>query len=60
MTSRLFKPDKLKQGRVLAALIKGGTILVPLRSMFEQMVRRLPTTRAARPSTFRSPEPTSK
>ncbi len=31
------KPDRLKQGRVLAALIKGGTILVPLRSMFEQM-----------------------
>jgi hypothetical protein len=30
------KPDRLKQGRVLAALIKGGTILVPLRSMFEQ------------------------
>jgi len=31
------KPDRLKQGRVLGALIKGGTILVPLRSMFEQM-----------------------
>jgi len=31
------KPDRLKQGRVLAALIKDGTILVPLRSMFEQM-----------------------
>jgi hypothetical protein len=30
------KPDKLKQGRVLAALVKGGTILVPLRSLFEQ------------------------
>ncbi len=30
-------PDKLKRGRVLAALVKGGTILVPLRSMFEQM-----------------------
>ena len=30
-------PDELKQGRVLAALVKGGTILVPLRSMFEQM-----------------------
>ncbi len=30
------KPDKLKAGRVLAALIKDGTILVPLRSMFEQ------------------------
>jgi hypothetical protein len=31
------KPDLLKQGRVLAALVKGGTILIPLRSMFEQM-----------------------
>ena len=30
------KPDKLKQGRVLAALVKNGTILVPLRSLFEQ------------------------
>ena len=30
-------PDTLRQGRVLAALIKNGTILVPLRSMFEQM-----------------------
>jgi len=27
----------LKQGRVLAALVRGGTILIPLRSMFEQM-----------------------
>jgi hypothetical protein len=31
------KPDRLKQGRVLAALVRGGTILIPLRSMFEQM-----------------------
>jgi hypothetical protein len=31
------KPDVLKQGRVLAALVKSGTLLVPLRSMFEQM-----------------------
>jgi len=31
------KPDRLKQGRVLAAIVRGGTILVPLRSMFEQM-----------------------
>jgi hypothetical protein len=31
------KPDRLKQGRVLAALVRGKTILVPLRSMFEQM-----------------------
>ncbi|TAM87713.1 copper amine oxidase N-terminal domain-containing protein [bacterium] len=31
------KPDVLKHGRVLSALVKGHTILVPLRSMFEQM-----------------------
>jgi hypothetical protein len=31
------KPDVLKQGRVLAALLKDGQIYVPLRSMFEQM-----------------------
>ena len=31
------KPDVLKQGRVLAAFVKGGTLLIPLRSMFEQM-----------------------
>ncbi len=31
------KPDVLKQGRVLAALVKNGQIYVPLRSMFEQM-----------------------
>jgi len=30
------KPSELKAGRVLAALVKGHTILVPLRSMFEQ------------------------
>jgi hypothetical protein len=30
------RPDRLKQGRVLAALVKGSTILVPLRSLFEQ------------------------
>lgn len=31
------KPDRLKKSRVLAALVRGKTILVPLRSMFEQM-----------------------
>jgi hypothetical protein len=29
-------PDTLKNGRVLAALVKGDTVLVPLRAMFEQ------------------------
>jgi hypothetical protein len=31
------KPDTLREGRVLAALVRGGTVLIPLRSMFEQM-----------------------
>jgi hypothetical protein len=31
------KPDTLKHNRVLAAIVRGSTIFVPLRSMFEQM-----------------------
>ena len=31
------RPDRLKRGRVLAALVRGNTVLIPLRSMFEQM-----------------------
>jgi hypothetical protein len=31
------KPDVLRQGRVLAALVRDGTLFIPLRSMFEQM-----------------------
>ncbi len=31
------KPDLLRSGRVLAALVRDGEILVPLRSMFEQL-----------------------
>lgn len=30
-------PDTLRQGRVLGALVSHGAVLVPLRSMFEQM-----------------------
>jgi len=44
------KPDVDKQNRVLAALVRGKTILVPLRSMFEQMgatVEYDPATRTA-------------
>ncbi len=44
------KPDRLKQNRVLAALVRGNTILIPLRSMFEQMgatVSYDPATRTA-------------
>ncbi|HEY9084862.1 MAG TPA: stalk domain-containing protein [Candidatus Tyrphobacter sp.] len=31
------KPDILRQDRVLAALVRHGSLLIPLRSMFEQM-----------------------
>ena len=31
------RPDTLTQGRVLGAIVRGGALLVPLRSMFEQM-----------------------
>lgn len=30
------KPDRLKENRVLAALVRGNDVLVPLRSLFEQ------------------------
>ncbi|MBD5655579.1 MAG: copper amine oxidase N-terminal domain-containing protein [Candidatus Eremiobacteraeota bacterium] len=30
------KPDKVSRGRLLAALVHGNTLLVPLRSLFEQ------------------------
>ena len=30
------KPDRLKANRVLAALVRNGVVMVPLRSMFEQ------------------------
>jgi len=31
------KPDTLRQGRVLGAIVSHGALMVPLRSMFEQM-----------------------
>jgi hypothetical protein len=31
------KPDRLSQHRVLTAIVRGTTILVPMRSLFEQM-----------------------
>ncbi|MGP6158334.1 MAG: copper amine oxidase N-terminal domain-containing protein [Vulcanimicrobiaceae bacterium] len=31
------KPDKLEHGRLLVALVKDGTVLGPLRSLFEQL-----------------------
>ena len=53
-------PDVLKQGRVLAAYARNGTIYVPLRSMFEQMgASVLLQIRQARLRQSQSPAPRS-
>ncbi len=49
------KPDTLKQGRVLAALVKGGTVLIPLRSMFEQMGATVSYDAASKTVTVQKP-----
>ncbi len=49
------KPDELKRGRVLAALVKGGTILIPLRSMFEQMGATVSYDPASKTATVSKP-----
>ncbi len=49
------KPDELKRGRVLAALVKGGTILIPLRSMFEQMGATVSYDEASKTATVTKP-----
>jgi hypothetical protein len=49
------KPDTLKQGRVLAALVKGNTLLIPLRSMFEQMGATVSYDAASKTATVSKP-----
>jgi len=49
------KPDVLKQGRVLAALVRGGTVLIPLRSMFEQMGATVSYDAASKTTTVSKP-----
>ncbi len=49
------KPDVLKQGRVLAALVKNGTVLIPLRSMFEQMGATVSYDAASKTATVSKP-----
>ncbi|MGA8532507.1 MAG: copper amine oxidase N-terminal domain-containing protein [Candidatus Tumulicola sp.] len=49
------KPDVLKQSRVLAALVKGGTLLIPLRSMFEQMGATVSYDAASKTATVTKP-----
>ncbi|HEY5095274.1 MAG TPA: copper amine oxidase N-terminal domain-containing protein [Candidatus Eremiobacteraceae bacterium] len=49
------KPDELKQSRVLAALVKDGTIFVPLRSMFEQMGATVSWDEASKSATAQKP-----
>ena len=49
------RPDILKQGRVLAALVRGGTLLIPLRSMFEQMGATVSWDAGSRTATVSKP-----
>ena len=49
------KPDVLKAGRVLSALVKNGTILIPLRSMFEQMGATVSYDAASQTATVSKP-----
>ena len=49
------KPDLLKQGRVLAAYARGGTLFLPLRSMFEQMGGTVSYDPASRTATVSKP-----
>jgi len=49
------KPDELKQNRVLAAFVKNGVIMVPLRSMFEQMGATVSWNAASRTATAQKP-----
>jgi hypothetical protein len=55
------KPDKLKQNRVLAALVRGSTkSSFPCARCSSRWARRFRTIPLPRPPTFRSPAPTSK
>jgi hypothetical protein len=49
------KPDELRRGRVLAALVRGTTILVPLRSLFEQLGGTVAYDRRTRSTVVRAP-----
>ncbi len=49
------RPDVLKKGRVLSALVRGGSILVPLRSMFEQMGATVSYDAATKTATISKP-----
>jgi len=49
------KPDRLHQGRLLAAMLRGGAILVPMRSLFEQMGGTVYYDPAARSVEVRKP-----
>jgi len=49
------KPDTLRANRVLAALVRGTTVLIPLRSMFEQMGATVSYNRATRTADVQKP-----
>ena len=48
-------PDVLKQSRVLAAFVHGGTLYIPLRSMFEQMGAAVSYDPASKTATVSKP-----
>ncbi|MHB8348906.1 MAG: copper amine oxidase N-terminal domain-containing protein [Vulcanimicrobiaceae bacterium] len=49
------KPDTLRKGRVLAALVRGNTVLIPLRSMFQQMGATVKYNRSTKTVTISKP-----
>ncbi|MHB8152098.1 MAG: copper amine oxidase N-terminal domain-containing protein [Bacillati bacterium] len=49
------KPDTLRKGRVLAALVRGTTVLIPLRSMFQQMGATVKYNRSTKTVTISKP-----
>ncbi len=48
-------PDRLKQNRVLAVIVKNGVIMVPLRSMFEEMGAQVTYDAASKSVTAQKP-----
>jgi hypothetical protein len=49
------KPDQLRAGRVLAALVRRGVLMVPLRAMLEQMGATVSWDEATRTATASKP-----
>jgi hypothetical protein len=52
------RPSTLRHGRLLAALVRGGNLLVPLRSMFEQLGGNVQYDPLTRSTTVRNAQTT--